>query len=62
MHRAQDPQTIAFPIRIGLDPMNYLLVADFEGDPEFIAIEPQRFDDPANGKGLRVLRYRHRTH
>jgi len=21
-------------------------------------IEPQRFDDPVNGKGMRVLRYR----
>lgn len=38
--------------------MEGLLVASFKGDPEFEAIEPQRFDDPVNGKGMRVLRYR----
>jgi hypothetical protein len=33
------------PIRVGLDPMERLLVATFKGDPEFEAIEPQVFDD-----------------
>ncbi len=51
-------QKIALPIRIGIDPMERLLVASFKGDPEFEMIEPQIFDDPVNGKGMRVLRYR----
>ncbi len=46
------------PIRVGIDPMERLLVASFAGDPEFEAIEPQMFDDPVNGAGMRVLRYR----
>lgn len=46
------------PIRVGLDPMERLLVATFKGDPEFEGFEPQVFDDPINGKGMRVLRYR----
>jgi hypothetical protein len=49
---------IILPIRLGIDPMEGLLVADFKGDPEFQGIEPQVFDDPINGKGMRVLRYR----
>jgi hypothetical protein len=49
---------IILPIRLGIDPMEGLLVADFKGDPEFRGIEPQVFDDPTNGKGMRVLRYR----
>lgn len=38
--------------------MKRLLVATFDGDPEFEALEPQVFDDAVNGKGIRVLRYR----
>ncbi len=38
--------------------MECLLVASFEADPEFTALEPQRFADPVHGNGLRVLRYR----
>ncbi len=49
---------LILPIRLGIDPMEGLLVADFKGDPEFCGIEPQVFDDPKNGKGMRVLRYR----
>lgn len=49
---------IILPIRLGIDPMERLLVADFKGDPEFQGIEQQVFDDPINGKGMRVLRYR----
>ena len=55
---SQSIQKIALPIRIGIDSMERLLVASFKGDPEFEMIEPQIFDDPANGKGMRVLRYR----
>ncbi len=49
---------IIIPIRLGIDPMERLLVASFKGDPEFEGFEPQVFDDPINGKGMRVLRYR----
>ncbi len=49
---------IVLPIRVGIDPMEKLLVANFKGDPEFEGIEPQIFDDPVNGRGMRVLRYR----
>ena len=49
---------VIVPIRVGLDPMERLLVASIKGDPEFEAIEPQVFDDAVNGKGMRVLRYR----
>lgn len=49
---------IILPIRVGIDPMERLLVASFKGDPEFEGLEPQVFDDPINGRGMRVLRYR----
>lgn len=49
---------IIIPIRLGIDPMERLLVASFKGDPEFEGLEPQVFDDPINGRGMRVLRYR----
>ena len=49
---------IVLPIRLGIDPMERLLVASFKGDPEFEGFEPQVFDDLINGKGMRVLRYR----
>lgn len=49
---------VVLPVRIGIDPMERLLVASFKGDPEFLMLEPQIFDDPVNGKGMRVLRYR----
>jgi hypothetical protein len=49
---------VVLPIRLGIDPMERLLVASFKGDPEFEEFEPQVFDDPVNGKGMRVLRYR----
>jgi len=49
---------IIIPIRLGIDPMERLLVASFKGDPEFEGFEPQVFDDLINGKGMRMLRYR----
>ena len=45
---------VVLPIRVSIDPMERLLVASFKGDPEFEAFEPQVFDDPINGKGMRV--------
>jgi hypothetical protein len=38
--------------------MERLLVIDFKDDPEFVSVEPQYFDDPFNGKGIRIIRYR----
>ncbi len=49
---------VVLPIRVDIDPMERLLVASFKGDPEFEGFEPQVFDDPINGRGMRVLRYR----
>ncbi len=46
------------PFIFRLDPMERLLVTDISGDDNYSGIEPQYFDDPFNGKGLRVLRYR----
>ncbi len=58
MTSLRSSRRVMLPIRVGIDPMEKLLVADFKGDPEFVGIEPQVFDDPVNGKGMRVLRYR----
>ncbi len=55
---ARSPRQLVLPIRLGIDPMERLLVASFQGDPEFEGFEPQVFDDPINGRGMRVLRYR----
>ena len=51
---------LVLPIRLGIDPMERLLVASFNDDPDFEGFEPQVFDDSVNGKGMRVLRYRYR--
>lgn len=48
----------AIPFKLGIEPMKRLLIADFQNDPVYKAIEPQLFDDDINGKGLRVLVYR----
>lgn len=52
------PRKLMFPFRLAADYMERLLVADIKGDPEFTGLEPQTFDDPINGKGMRVIRYR----
>lgn len=49
---------IILPIRLAVDPMERLLFATFKDDPEFEGFEPQIFNDPINGKGMRMLRYR----
>lgn len=51
-------QQFVLPFKLDMDTMERLLVADFKGDPEFQSFEPQVFDDPVNGKGMRFLRYR----
>ncbi len=40
---------LVLPIRLGIDPMEKLLVASFKGDPEFEGFEPQVFDDRTAG-------------
>jgi membrane protease YdiL (CAAX protease family) len=54
----QSPCQLVLPIRLGIDPMEGLLMFGIAGDPEFESLEPQVFDDAINGKGMRVLRYR----
>lgn len=49
---------IVFPVKLGIEPMERLLIANFTGDTEYEALESQMFDDHINGKGLRILRYR----
>ncbi len=46
------------PVHLSIEPIERLLIASFKHDPEYDALEPQVFDDPVNGKGMRVLRYR----
>jgi hypothetical protein len=38
--------------------MRRFAVISFKGHEEFNGFEPQLFDDPVNGKGIRLLRYR----
>ncbi|HDQ72361.1 MAG TPA: hypothetical protein ENN19_09725 [Chloroflexi bacterium] len=49
---------LILPFQVMMQPMESLLVATLADDAEFETIEPQTFDDPINGKGMRVLRYR----
>ncbi len=51
-------QRFILPIKLEMEPMERLLVASFKGDGEFDGFEPQWFDDPTNGTGMRFLRYR----
>lgn len=48
------------PFHIGVDPMEALLLVNFEGDPDriYVSFEPQRFDDARHGTGLIVLGWR----
>jgi hypothetical protein len=39
------PKAFAIPFRIGIEPMKRLLIASFEKDADYEAIEPQLFDD-----------------
>jgi hypothetical protein len=55
----ETPARLVCPFRLGLDHMKRLIVVGLKGDPEFTAIEPQVFDDPENGRGMRILRNRH---
>lgn len=46
------------PFNFGFEPMSRLAVISFKEDEEFEGFEPQFFNDPINGKGIRLLRYR----
>jgi hypothetical protein len=57
---AQTSPTLLNPFRIDIDPMERLLLVNFEKDPDrlYIGLEPQVFDDPVNGKGHLVIAWR----
>ena len=48
------------PFSLSVDPMQKLFLINFEKDPDEIyqALEPQWFDDPVSGRGLRVIAWR----
>lgn len=55
------PSTPLFcPFHFHIDPMERLLLINFEKDPDsiYIGFEPQYFDDEVNGKGLIVIAWR----
>jgi hypothetical protein len=52
------PVEFILPFKVVMQPMKSLLLATFKNDPEFETLEPQVFDDPINGKGMRILRHR----
>ncbi|MGY6741405.1 MAG: hypothetical protein ACXIUQ_01615 [Cecembia sp.] len=68
IHQMNHPQNIYLeeesilylPFKFEIDPMQRLLLVNFENDPdeEFIGLEPQYFDDEANGRGLLVIAWR----
>lgn len=51
---------IIFPFSIEIDPMEKLLLINFEKDPDsiYVGFEPQVFDDNINGKGHLILGWR----
>ncbi len=48
------------PFHIAIDPMERLLLVNFEQDPDttYVGFEPQVFDDPVNGTGHLVIGWR----
>jgi hypothetical protein len=51
---------VVFPFSINLDPMERLLLVNFQKDPDsvYIGFEPQVFDDEVNGSGHLVIGWR----
>jgi hypothetical protein len=51
---------VVSPFHLDIDPMEGLLLVNFEGDPDriYLGLEPQAFDDPIHGRGLLVLGWR----
>ena len=52
--------TIYSPFSFSIDPMERLLLVNFEKDPDkiYIGFEPQVFNDTINGKGMLVIAWR----
>lgn len=48
------------PFHLAVDPMEGLLLINFEGDPDrvYLGFEPQLFDDEVHGRGLMVIGWR----
>jgi hypothetical protein len=48
------------PFQLAIDPMERLLLINFEGDPDevYLGFEPQVFDDAIHGQGLLVIGWR----
>ena len=57
---AQETKMIYNPFQISIDPMERLLLVNFEKDPDtlYVGFEPQVFDDKINGKGHLVIGWR----
>lgn len=57
---AMNQKTFINPFQITVDPMEQLLLINFEQDPDttYIGFEPQVFDDPVNGTGHLVIGWR----
>lgn len=51
---------VVSPFHLDTDPMEGLLLVNFEGDPDrvYLGLEPQAFDDPIHGRGLLVIGWR----
>ncbi len=61
-HQSMLPESSPFycPFLIHIDPMERLLLINFEKDPDsiYVGFEPQVFDDKIHGKGLLVIGWR----
>jgi hypothetical protein len=51
---------VVSPFHLVSDPMEALLLFNFEADPDriYVGLEPQAFDDPVHGRGLLVIGWR----
>ena len=58
--KASESVMIHIPFNIEIDPMERLLLVNFENDPDtlYVGFEPQVFDDAVNGKGHLVIGWR----
>jgi len=58
--RNPDGASLINPFRIDVDPMERLLLVNFEGDPDetYVGFEPQVFDDAVHGSGHLVIGWR----
>ena len=57
---SEDISEAIFPFSIAVDPMERLLLVNFEQDPDsiYLGFEPQVFDDPINGSGHLIIGWR----